>query len=74
MAINILIMMIFLFVFFLTGCESCILESCLPDFKGTYDEEQDEIFTMDFDGNSEVQQARERARENREMLGPSLEN
>jgi len=65
MAINILMLMIFLFVFVLTGCESCILNSCLPDFKGTYDEEQDEIFTLDFDGNSEVQ----RARENRAMRG-----
>jgi len=70
MAINILIMMISLFVFLLTGCESCILDSCLPDFKGTYDEEQDEIFTMDFDGNSAVQ----RARENREMLGLPFES
>ena len=59
MAANIFIMFIFLLVFILTGCESCILDGCLPDFKGTYDEDQDEIFTMDFDGNSEVVRARE---------------
>ena len=69
MAINILIMMIFLLVFVLTGCGSCILDGCLPDFKGTYDEEQDEIFTMDFDGNSEVV----KARENRAMFGLPIE-
>lgn len=35
------------FMFFL--CEGCIVESCLPEFKGTYDEAQDELLAVDYD-------------------------
>ena len=34
-------------------CESCIIESCLPDFKGTYDEDQDELIAVDWNGEEE---------------------
>lgn len=37
------------FVFIaLSAIESCIISSCLPEFKGTYDEDQDEVIAVDW--------------------------
>ena len=33
--------------------EGCIVESCLPEFKGTYDEDQDDMIAVDWEGNNE---------------------
>ena len=37
----------------ITGCESCVVESCLPEFKGTYDEDQDELLAADWSAQEE---------------------
>lgn len=29
-------------------CEACIVENCLPEFKGTYDDTHDEIIAVDW--------------------------
>ena len=32
----------------MTLCETAVVESCLPEFKGTYDEDQDELLAVDW--------------------------
>ena len=42
----------FLCVFIVGICsviESCIIQSCLPEFKGTYDEDHDAILAIDWE-------------------------
>ena len=34
-------------------CESCIVENCLPEFKGTYDDTHDEIIAVDWSASEE---------------------
>jgi hypothetical protein len=43
-------------IFLIFMLESCIVESCLPEFKGTYDEDQDDIIAVDWAGSNEQPQ------------------
>lgn len=43
-------------LFLTSGCETCIVESWLPEFKGTYDEGQDELLAIDWSADAERQQ------------------
>ena len=40
-------------------CESTIVENYLPEFKGTYDEGQDELLAADWSGEKDAEEMRE---------------
>ena len=33
--------------------ESCLIQSCLPQFRGTYDDRQDALLAVDWDAQEE---------------------
>ena len=60
MLVGILVTLLFAF-------ECCIVESCVPEFKGTYDETQDELLAVDW--NVDINEQRNRAgREERQTM------
>ena len=49
-----------LLVGFLSVIENCIVQSCLPEFKGTYDEDQDALLAVDWEiGDERLRKAEE---------------
>lgn len=49
-------------VVLITLCESGVLE-CLPEFKGTYDEDQEQLLAVDWSANEERDDLRRQIRE-----------
>ena len=58
--IGVLTTVIMLLVGFLSVIEICVVKNCLPEFKGTYDEDQDALLAIDWDiGDERLQKAEE---------------